>query len=340
MSPLSAGDRLREAFVVLSDDDLAAWTKVITRSSRLKASRSDLLGRVRLAFGIEDAAATVALKRSLLKSGPEPPAQARRLYAVLAASQLSEFFLSNGSSQTPTREPHIDAAALAVRVLDRAGYEAVFWDLRAAADAWLERRGDVTRSIRPAAPPSELPAEGSSNTERSIGPTQAVDGEGLRDAHNTLVRAVTRRDESVSSMLSHIAAIVDRLAAQQEALAEAHEVMAEQQQITWWLLSRRPAGAIGWGSAYAEAEALNGLTRVLPGPRAALELLRRRFADSQEWNGVPEPISISNDVGVAGFSPMLDLLRGRDTTIAVPVSAADAAFALYDEMLLGRMMNI
>src|SRR4051795_12742734 len=97
MTSLTTEDRLREASVVLSDQERAEWVAVIERSGRLKTARPHLLDRVRLAFGERDPVASAGLARALLRSGPDLPDRADQFVAVLAGAQLIEFFHSPSS---------------------------------------------------------------------------------------------------------------------------------------------------------------------------------------------------------------------------------------------------
>lgn len=318
-------DRLREAFVVLSEDDLAAWSKVISRSGRLKTSRADLLGRTRLAFERDDPVAADSLRRALLRSAPDVPDRARRLLAVLAACQLIELFSANSS--TATEAKHIDAAAVGVRILSRTS-RGVFPDLVEHADRWLARRGEAVRDL--SGVPGTQSVVAVQLDPLTVPTTDAVHGEGLRDAHNSIADQMPKLNELIEG-LGQVPEVLARLAHHQL-------LLAEQQQIGWWLLSDHSAGQVGWEWAYDRATELNELTRVLPGPRASYELLRRKLVLPASWVPGDVVLQLPDSLGVPLFSPALELLRGRVTTLAPPESAHEAALAIYDELILARLV--
>ena len=329
MYSLTPQDRLREASVVLADDERDAWLAVIERSGRLKTTRGDLLDRVRLAFGEHDPAASQALGRALLKSGPKAPEGANQLIAVLAGAQLVELF--RPSSRSLTHPSAVDAAALAVRILARTSKPSIFPDLATHAGTWLKRRGDAVRAVKPVTRPEPEPTEVGLELEGVR--VEVSEYEALRVAHNRLGQQVMAVETALSKSRVDIEALADAVSA----LERARDLMAEQQQIGWWVLSGPDSPSLDWSWAYASASALNDLTRVLPGPRAAPALIRQR-AGHGSWDPRPLVTEVSFD-GDSRLSPALQMLRGEMSPLTEVESAEEAAMAIYDELLLARLMT-
>lgn len=329
MMALTPEDRLREASVVLADDEQEAWLEVIERSGRLKTPRADLLDRVRLAFGEHDLAASETLAHTLPKSGPKLPARADQLLAVLAGAQLVEMF--GGPSGGRTDPSVIDAPALAVRILSRTSKSPVFPDLADHASAWLAMRGDAVRTGEPVILSTVRSTEVSLELD---GQTIAQgDYEGLLVAHNTLTQQVMELGTSLANSRSDIKRLADTV----EALGHARALLTEQQQIGWWVLSGPDPGPLDWRWAHASACALNELTRALPGPRAAPALIHHR-AGHESWDPTPVLLDIA-PAGDGRFSPALEMLRGEVSLLTEAHSAEEAAMAIYDELLFGRLMS-
>jgi hypothetical protein len=195
--------------------------------------------------------------------------------------------------------------------------------MRAAARSWLDTRADAVRTLswphvsEVAVPPATVP------------PLASFDVGGVEGSVNQLVDEASRiaaaTEGAINTLVGHI-----------RQLQYAQYLLEEQQQIGWWILSSAAEGKQGWDWAFREAQALSALTRALPGPRAAAALLRRR-AHEVSWAPNSDQPTMNQDALRPGFTPTLESLAGGEEPLAVVDGAADAATALYDELIFSRM---
>jgi hypothetical protein len=319
MPAVDPADVLREAFVVLDGDEQEAWSEIVLRSGRLKVSRDQLLARARATFGVVDAELLGELQRTILKE-VDQTTLGPQLAAVLCAGQLVQMF--SGEPRLGSALEDLDAAALTIRVLCRGSAKPVTPYVHHAAQHWLDQRADTARSVTyPGAQIAALP-----RWEAPVVPFEPASLQsGFADSAKYLEDLVTQIDTAFTSVNNQIVRL------------QFNEfVIGEQQQIGWWLLSEQAAGQAGWEWAITEATQLASLTRILPPPRSAIELFRRR-ASRITWTSEVARLELDPAIGHETLSPILDRLSANEAIEWA--SPEQAAFAIYDEMLLKRMLT-
>jgi hypothetical protein len=249
-----------------------------------------------------------------------------QLLSILATSTLINAFSLNTAADFG-----VTAAALAVRCVRVSGWTPAHADLGPHADRWLEFRARAARVLA-ALPgrPADLPLpEGLETVEESA------------SAISTALHAVG------SEIVNRERHILDSVADLSNAVAARELIIEEQQSLLWWLIS---AWAVSGPAVMAvtAASELSSLTRLLPGPFATEELLRRKLGATFD---IPVEIATLGERGAAvtspglafnipqtvtDFFPLLAILRGGDPALIDPLElpAGVVARSLYDEAML------
>lgn len=303
-------DRLREAIVEPADVDVEGLRRAVRNVGKKRLPR-DGLGLVRMAHGIyADASDEAIFRRTLSEhAGSVVIDGGRQLISVLALCTLVEAFSRKG---VRTALP----AALAVRSAAYQAWRVVHPDLLSYADLYLGELATVTRQ------PMSSPDEAVRATRL---PVEASEGDG----------------DAIRSRLDRTVEVVDALRGALRALTQTAEVDEEQRGLVWWLLSSHDAS-----SPSVAAIELAELTRLIPGPRAADELLRARLQEpptagklASGAGGVPPSLPASvprvrNEI--ADFCATLMALEQGDEANGDSRNGVAAARGLYDQILLVR----
>ncbi len=249
-----------------------------------------------------------------------------QLLSILATSTLINAFSLNANA-----DPGVNAAAMAVRCVRLAGWTPAHVDLGPHADRWLEFRSRAAR-VLPGLPgrPPDLPAP-----------------EGIKPTEQSLPAISAALDAVSSEMVNRERQALDALGSLSAAVAGRELITEEQQSLLWWLGS---AWAVSdpMLMAITSASELSSLTRLLPGPFATEELLRRKLGTSFEKPveiaalgeraaTVPWPgLTLDIPQAATEFFPFLAILRGGDPTLIEPLelAAGTVARSLYDEAML------
>lgn len=319
-------DRLREATVALREADAESFATAVAELAAQSNPRGpELLAFVKVAFRIGDENEYAMVADLLRRRGVRGENRMKQLWATLAALVLIERF-ERGPGRRSERGLAADSlAAAAVDVLANQRREPVHPDLVTHARAWRDEVVEYLRLRGGLGNPPEIPTVLSPETPAVDADPQAV---GL-SAQQTqeLVEHVRNLTEWVGR-----SGTPGRLAA-----------LEEQQGLVWWLESSSSAvgpTASAVTTVVRACEELLALTRVLPGPPAARELLTRRLGKISA-----KPVSLSAIAGkrIREVAPLVNdicvlanglLPRDGDQD---DIQTAEAAEYLYAELVLARM---
>jgi hypothetical protein len=310
-------DRLREASLALSKDSSEALAAASARLGSLRIGLDEILARVRLAHGLSEGAAghkavVEQINREQLLVEGETDEQ---MIALLCSMGLIEIFAEADPSRSAATVRRQTIAALAVRILARAGVDPAHPDLRSWASHWLETQARSMREYRRSQAPR--PEEVPEDAERSILDTVVLDVKNLREA------------------AGETAEWLERLAG-----AGSIEALREQMQISWWLNSAPPVGESHEVAIRAAIE----LTTVslVPPPPAAGELITRRLVSFQNVAVDPKEFERSRqtDKVLSGAAKRVpDLTPLLASGLPRPLDAATLAHAVYEEILLAGLVE-
>jgi hypothetical protein len=320
-------DILREAVLTPETVDVDAL-RVAVRPAGAKIKLPLVLDLVRLAHHRPPSSeGDEAFRKALNAKEPviQDSGQAQ-LLSILATSTLINAFSLNANADLG-----VNAAAMAVRCVRLAGWTPAHVDLGPHADRWLDFRARAAR-VLPALPgrPADLPAP-----------------EGLNAADQSIPAINTALDAVSSEMVNRGRQALDGLGSLSTAVAARERIAEEQQSLLWWLAS---AWAVSDPTlmAITAASELSSLTRLLPGPFAIEELLRRKLGTSfkkpveiatlgERAATVALPgLSLDIPLTATEFFPLFAILRGGDPTLIEPLelAAGIVARSLYDEAML------
>jgi hypothetical protein len=310
-------DRLREASLTLSDDSSEALAAAAERLGSLRIGLDEILARVRLAHGLPEGegghkAVVEQINREQLLVDGEADDQ---MISLLCSMGLIATFAEADPSRSAATVRRQTIAALAVRILARAGIDPAHPDLRSWASHWLVTQARTMRAYRRSQPPR--PEEVSEDAERAVLETVVLDTKSLRKA------------------ATETAEWLERLAG-----AGSIEAMREQLQILWWLNS---APRIGEAGEVAVGTAIELATvSLVPPPSAAGELIARRLASLQDVTVDPkefEEVRRSNGVLDSAAKRVPDLTPLLASGLPRPLHLAALAHAVYEEILLAELIE-
>lgn len=336
MSELLFADRMREAVVVMPEEEMAICRAAVSDIATRHGSGSTLLDFVRLAFGRDiDPAAYEKCADEFRLRGVALPRCAHQLVATLAGLALIERFGRDVGRKGVRRLIPDSAAALAIRVLVDQGVAAVHPDLESYATRWLM---SVTRRLRdhPGAAP-RLPAlpgwlsfddDGGASGERRQDPAvHGAPGETPSSGLPTSLRELHAYAEKLQTWLDDVGGS-RRVGAIEEELG-----------LLWWLQSRRPRET-PVAAVVAACDELDALCRFVPGPPAAEELLARRLGEHADvMIRVADLVGVSSRPVPCAVEDLCPLSRGMCPDDAVLITARTGAEWLYHEVQLARLVG-
>ncbi|HST32931.1 MAG TPA: hypothetical protein VLJ80_05360 [Solirubrobacteraceae bacterium] len=246
-------------------------------------------------------------------------------------SILATLTLINAFSLNTNADFGVTAAALAVRSVQFANWSPAHIDLRPHADRWLAFRARAARVMPPfPGQPAKLAApEGFDAVEQSM---------------PALSAAIQKTGSELVDRERHALAAVGALST---TVAARDLIAQEERSFLWWLLSAWTVSDKNMMAVLAASE-LSSLTRLLPGPPASDELLRRKlgpvFDEPIELGALPKVaadltapgLALDIPEGTTDFFPLLGILRGGDPGLVEPfeLPAGVIAQSLYDEAML------
>lgn len=256
-------DRMREATVLLTDRYAEHVAAAVDALSTLRIERVDgLLSFARVGF-VELARETdySAVAETFRKRGVEAEDRMRQLWSTLAGIVLIERFERGPGRRGAARLAADSLAGVAIDVAASQGFKPVHPDLVTHARVWRDTVAEHLRldgGLRtPPKPPASLATE---------------------SADVQLADEASASPEMRNELVNYLRGLHDWLARSSSSARLA--ALEEQQDLLWWLKSSGGADDAEKNAAATivqVCEELVALTRFMPGPPAASELLARRL---------------------------------------------------------------
>jgi hypothetical protein len=315
-------NRMREATIILRDEDQATYEKAVSEAAGANLDGSTLLDIVRLTFELAlRESDREGMKELFLKRGIQLSPRSLQLEATLATLTLIERFSRPIGKRRRLAQDSL--AAIAVVVLTAQGRSPVHPDLPSYAAHWVASASEHMRaagSLKLSSPP-ELP--------ESLA-TTAASSEGEEAAAPRDVNA------DVNDLREYVATLDQWL--RRASVPGRVNALEEQQGLIWWLEGAPDTNENDARSVVSVCDELAALSRYFPGPPGAPGLLAHRLGEKAERTiALGDLARVASRSVPASVTDLCALLSGTAAHRTERASAVEAATWLYDELQLVKL---